>query len=244
VIPYFWKNVETNLIDFTIYDASFKLTEEGTASYVFHPDRPEATDRGPTGMVAEMAAFARLTRGRKRLLDVGALFGFFSLVFTSRPGTSAVAIEPSPWAWPILWEHIEANLGHRIEAIQMFAGDKQRLIEVGRDWKHVVAGIVSLETATVTERQIDDITGDFDTMKIDVEGYEVQVLRGARKLIERCKPLIFLEVHSASLPSVGESVESLLAVIGEIGYCVRDYDGKPVTYIDPGSMTRVLCEPT
>ncbi len=231
------------MVDLTIYDASFKMTDEGAgAAYCFMPGRPEATDTGVDGMVAEMREFAKLTVGRKRLLDVGALFGVFSLVFTSRPGTSAVALEPSPWAWPILRQQIEANPSQVIGAIEMFAGDKRQMVRVGRDWKHVVYPASSgAEAAIVQESIIDELTGDFDTMKIDVEGYEVQVLRGARNMIEHCKPLIFLEVHSASLPSVGESLESLLALIDSMGYRSHDYEGKPM--LGYGSMTRVILEP-
>ncbi len=231
------------LIDITIADATFKMTEEGAgAAYCFMPERPEATDTGADGMVAEMREFAARTVGRKRLLDVGALFGVFSLVFTSRLGTRAVALEPSPWAFPILGQQIKANPEHTIDAYDLFASDKKGITVVGRDWKHVVAGLQSAEMVDVVSGPIDSVTdGFFDTIKIDVEGYETQVLRGARKLIERCKPLIFLEIHTASLPSVGESLESLLAVIDSMDYRVHDYEGNPP--LGYGSMTRVILEP-
>lgn len=44
---------------------------------------------------------------------------------------------------------------------------------------------------------------------IDVEGFEEEVLKGARDLLERRKPKLALEIHSDFLPGYGSTLESL-----------------------------------
>ena len=49
-------------------------------------------------------------------------------------------------------------------------------------------------------------------MKIDVEGWEADVLRGAREMIERCRPIIYLENDRADQQPV------LIGLLAELGY--------------------------
>jgi hypothetical protein len=46
-------------------------------------------------------------------------------------------------------------------------------------------------------------------LKIDCEGFEFEILQGARRLIERHAPLVFLEVHPTLLGRFGRSVEDV-----------------------------------
>lgn len=53
---------------------------------------------------------------------------------------------------------------------------------------------------------------DVDFLKLDVERHEVQVLQGAVDLLERCKPMVFMEDHSAAKPGSG------VAFLESVGY--------------------------
>jgi hypothetical protein len=68
--------------------------------------------------------------------------------------------------------------------------------------------------------ELDNIVGDrtVDFVKIDVEGFEVHVLRGAKHVIARDQPLILTEVVERHLKSAGESPESLSELLGNAGY--------------------------
>jgi hypothetical protein len=72
----------------------------------------------------------------------------------------------------------------------------------------------------VPVRSLDDIvTGEkISFLKIDVEGFEVHVLRGAKALIERDHPMILTEVVEAHLESAGESRRSLSEILEGLGY--------------------------
>ena len=58
-------------------------------------------------------------------------------------------------------------------------------------------------------------------IKIDVEGSEVSVLRGAVKTISRTKPTMFIEVNRGALERLGESEDSLWALLDSMGYSVE-----------------------
>jgi hypothetical protein len=50
-----------------------------------------------------------------------------------------------------------------------------------------------------------------DFIKIDVEGFELDVLRGAASVLHRDQPILFLEVHPHILPRFGATVDDIQA---------------------------------
>jgi FkbM family methyltransferase len=234
------------MIPYTLQGVTFQADEaECGAFHCFNPDRPESFDPTPFSMVNEMRLFMDLTKDKTRLLDIGALFGIFSIMFTSRPGTMAYAVEPSPYAWPFLVQHVTGNPAHKIMPIQKFLGDTTGTpLECGRIWKHIIAGENASEKVTIHTTRLDDfptIEGA-DFIKMDVEGYECHVLRGGRIFIRKHKPLIFLECHLASLHTVGESRESLFNLLNAMDYDVYEYTGEKLSSFE-GSFNRVICKP-
>ncbi len=212
----------------------------------------QGNDTGEMGMVEEMKAFIRVQDTQKlcRLVDVGALFGVFSLVFTARyRDTRALALEPSPSAFDGLTKNMLLNPDANIRTLQAFCSEKTGdKILVGKDWKHIVAHtfLDRPGTETVTGIAIDDIAGaqSCDCIKIDVEGFECSVLRGVRKTIEKFHPVIFLEVHTHSLTPAGETTKGLYAMLIELGYRVCMLDDKPLESLENiGGIARVICYP-
>lgn len=57
-----------------------------------------------------------------------------------------------------------------------------------------------------------------DFIKIDVQGYEPRVLRGATATIDRCRPLLFVEIEEPQLKSHGSSTADLINQILGLGY--------------------------
>jgi FkbM family methyltransferase len=234
---------------YTLQGVTFNASSDDDcgAFHPFNPERPESFDPLPYSMVEEMKAFIRLTDAKRRFVDVGALYGLFSLVFTRHPDAVAYAIEPSPWAWPILKQHIDLNPQRTIVGINNFAGATTgEIVPCGKDWHHVVANRKSDTEINMSTRRLDDMPElwkqGIDCMKIDVEGYECQVLQGARRIIEEGRPLIFLECHLLSLVG-NESPESLFALLNELGYDVRTLQGESVSTFSSIDFTRVVCHP-
>lgn len=61
-----------------------------------------------------------------------------------------------------------------------------------------------------------------DFIKIDVEGFEMSVLRGAQRTLERYRPTLFVEVDDENLREQGSSSEELIEYLRSFGYSISD----------------------
>ncbi|MBX9757213.1 MAG: FkbM family methyltransferase [Beijerinckiaceae bacterium] len=134
-------------------------------------------------------------------LDVGAYTGLFAIA-ASLHGRSVMAFEPMPKNAARFIENAEANGARRnIQFIEAAVGD--RVGQVSIVYNPNVDGLTS--GASLVRRKgvplsvplvmIDwfDLE-NVSAIKIDVERGEPEVLRGAIRTIERCKPAILVEV--------------------------------------------------
>ena len=64
-----------------------------------------------------------------------------------------------------------------------------------------------------------------DLIKIDAEGSEIFILKGAINILKNYKPDIFLSVHKNHLKKLHLNLKELLTIIKEIGYKVQDSKG-------------------
>ena len=70
-------------------------------------------------------------------------------------------------------------------------------------------------------------------LKIDVQGAEMRVLRGARQLLERYQPTLYVEVDDKALAEAGASAEMLTAYLAALGYEMYDLDHSDAIPVDP-----------
>lgn len=135
-------------------------------------------------------------------LDVGACIGNHSLFFAvACAAEHVIAFEPSADLAAYFREVMKLNgLEERVELIEMAAGEKEGTVRFeGARAKNIGMGKVSdrgvVEVPVTTidrvirERKLRDIA----LVKIDVEGYNVPVLRGARRMLEARRPDVFVE---------------------------------------------------
>lgn len=188
-------------------------------------------------MVCELDSFLELTRNRLRFLDVGACHGLFSLAFTQgRPGAEAVAVEPSPLAWEVLDSNLRRNGGARVTPVRAAVGASPGTLVMRYFWHHLEAAPEAAGEPGAIEiplRTLDDLRAELgfrpDAVKIDVEGYEIAALRGARRLLAEDRPLLFLEVHPQRIVQLGGSMAELEELLTGAGYRFYGLDGAPLS---------------
>jgi FkbM family methyltransferase len=147
--------------------------------------------------------------------DVGANVGFYSLL-AARKAARVIAFEPVPENLAYLNRHIVLNrLEHRIEVCPAAASDHD-----GTGLFSIVPGnrsegsLRSYGTLRVRTVRLDSHGTVPDLIKIDVEGNEHEVLRGAAETMITHHPLVLVARHSAD-----SKCQDLLE---EVGYEVSE----------------------
>jgi FkbM family methyltransferase len=158
---------------------------------------------------------AVLRRGM-RVVDVGANIGYYTLFIAKAlgPGGSIVCFEPEPSNLVELNRNISANQLENVEVVAKAVGreDGRASLASGIN-SGVVAGDLGDFAAPIC-RLDTAISSPVDFIKIDVEGYEGQVLDGARSLLRHHLPTLFVEIHPTMI-APPYSTESVLGLLGE-----------------------------
>ena len=154
------------------------------------------------------------------LFDVGANAGFWEVVLASRC-RHIYAFEPSPRNFGRLSRNIEQNHLANVTAVPAAASDasaRLRYAENGsmsRIAKSATgAGVYDEDEAEVDAIRLDEYAADHETpavVKIDIEGHAGAALRGMRRVLAKCKPTIFLELHDTL---EADECHSLLDALG------------------------------
>ena len=141
----------------------------------------------------EMLAWRRALRDGGLFVDVGANVGTYT-IWAAELGAEVIALEPAADTFGLLVENVALN-GYQVRAVQAAAGARcgTARFTTGLDAGNRLDPGGPVETRLVT---IDSLIGDrrVTGMKVDVEGFEIEVLRGcARALAEHRIGLIQLE---------------------------------------------------
>lgn len=183
----------------------------------------------------DMSFVLHFTRPGNTFVDVGANVGVYSLLAASR-GAQALAIEPVPRTYESLLNNINLNrFQDRIEAsnIGVAGGPDALPFSTNEDaTNHVLVGTNDRNSATVVEvKSLDSAVGGRNPtmIKIDVEGFEAEVIRGARAVLS-----------NPNLQAVLLELNGLGARYGlhdnETDTQMRDFGFKPSKY-DPFTRT-------
>ena len=165
------------------------------------------------------------------VLDIGTNFGTTILQFARIIGKDGLAygFEPDPTNFSICQNNIKLNKFSNIRVENLGVGSKDDTLllvvdsEYNRGMNKISLENNGKESFFVKIICIDDwvesknIT-QVDLIKIDVEGFEMEVLKGAEKTLKTFKPLLFIELDNNNLKLHNSSAKELVEYLMFLGY--------------------------
>jgi FkbM family methyltransferase len=178
----------------------------------------------------------RLARRGGLLVDVGANYGYYSLLWAAaRPNNRVLAFEASPRNFPALRRNVEANgFDERIECRDEAVGKENCTMtfdpgpEEQTGWGGFAAG--SDGGVAVRVRPLDAVLADsaepVELLKIDTEGADTWVLAGASGLLKagRIKNILY-EQYPSRMKKLGVPAGEAETMLRSFGYGVRPLGG-------------------
>ncbi len=174
-----------------------------------------------------------------QIIDIGANFGIQSLQFAKNFTNSKIySVEPTNYAFDKFIKNLELNpkLSKNIHPFQMFLGSKGKEMpnSIYSSWnleskevkhsKHLGEKKDTEKTNSITldEFVISNKISNVDFIKLDVDGFEYDVLKGGMNFLKEKKPPIFMELAPYLYKEYGYNKEKILKLIFSLNYNFYD----------------------
>ena len=180
----------------------------------------------------ETSLFDRTLRPGMVVVDVGANLGIYTLLAGRGVGPAGrvVAIEPDPTTFELLAANVARNAMSNVSLLRCAVAAEPGTMSLYRVPGHPALASLSRSNARSTAERVDVEVTTLDAalselgierinvLKLDAQGAEIDILRGARETISRARPTMFVEYWPAGLSGMGHEPEELLAQFDEWGY--------------------------
>jgi len=212
---------------------------------------------GPMGD-ADLIAFLAAALPRDGVfLDVGANIGVYSVALAAARGgwLRGAAFEPVPETHRLLEQMLALNglEGFVAERLALSGARGMLRFSAARGGANNFAlsggAVADGPVVTVDAVRLDDWVGAHpelapDAVKIDVEGYELEVLKGGAETLARRRPPLVVKCHCASWPELGVSAADVERQLRGLGYrTLEGRGGGPVNLGACRETVQVLCTP-
>jgi FkbM family methyltransferase len=223
--------------------AAIEITEEGLVFKLRHPELRLWCTPNDQRHVAisslnfrdyesdEVSAVLRLIKACSVIFDIGANVGFYSVAIGQRfPDSKIIAFEPVPATYSELQRNLALNRITNVTPLNLGLSDHS--FDATFYFDPTVTGAASAaplgsefgatETLTCPVETLDafvERTGLVpDFIKCDVEGGEFNVFRGATRMFERHKPMVFTEMLRKWAARFGYHPNDIIALFRTFGY--------------------------
>lgn len=193
-------------------------------------------------LLQRLASYIRESQGRVCGIDVGANIGDTILACALTSKDQFLAIEPVP----IFFAYLERNLGDQpnVRLIQCACNSKDTVSSFQIDVSRGTAQIreTNAEKPSIAAARLDAIVQanpDFcksNFLKIDTDGYDFEVIRGAKELIGSAKPAVLFECNNFENQHFIDDVLEVFQLFAKAGYqnaLVYDNAGYFLCRLDP-----------
>lgn len=200
------------------------------------------------------AVFKKYVKSGMTVLDIGAHNGYHTLQLAKLVGEKGrvIAFEPDPEIFALLKENMALNDFNNIFPTECALSD----ITANEEKTSYFIGSLSEPTKTVITQVItlDEFARKnrleaIDFIKLDTDGCECQILRGARGLINKFAPLMIIEFSRTAQIRYGNTLEGLIELLESYGYSffseknLKPYDKKTLLKAVPFNINiNVLCK--
>lgn len=180
--------------------------------------------------VQEVSLIRNETNGVNNIVDVGANIGLLSLEIAKTANGGIYCFEPNPYTFSKLVEFVGLNNKNKdFKFVCAAVGEKSGFTDFyvsERDYLGVMSSQVNTDPSAklikVPVISLDDYfdgkTIKIDFIKIDVEGAELFVLKGAEKILKEDSPMLLIEIHGPFLHRFGYTVSDFFEYVYGLGY--------------------------
>ena len=176
-----------------------------------------------------------LIKENDSVIDVGANIGYWATVMSKAVGPKGkvISLEPASVSYRILEKNLALNSCKNVTAFQLGASDVNGSAALVFDENlthqaHVAkkqTGIESTRTNTIECTTLDELFAAHgfpppSFLKIDVEGFEMNVLQGARNLLVSADVTVLFEYHHKPADTEKDDIEAFHAFARSIGYSI------------------------
>lgn len=177
--------------------------------------------------LAKQIALQRFVKSGMVVYDIGAQAGFYTLFFSRLVGEAGrvYAFEPCPYEAHFLVDHVRINELANVRIVQAAVGERTGLVGMTIDRGLTQNQICNHSDSVLTAPTVTlDHSGlePPDLIKIDVEGAESAVLKGARDTLCKARPVVFIALHGP------EQRAACVEALRGSGYGVYNLEGQPV----------------
>jgi len=178
----------------------------------------------------------------KLFIDIGAHHGYFSCFANANGVNQIVAIEPDKLNYKFLEKNIKRNnYKSKTKLINLAIGEQEGIVNLfgfgtgvstSKNW----GGNVSKRVQTVKISKLDQVIQDYlplqnTIVKIDVEGFEYEVIKGAEKTISTAKETSFIvEITLTEGQKVGKdalaskNISGIINLFNKYGYNIYEFN--------------------
>jgi len=195
----------------------------------------------------ELGLLRRFVRRGDLALDIGCNVGSYAFELARLTG-NVTAFEPNPALVKLVKSY--GFPGLRVEAVALSSSNGTAELTVPAGGGHALGSLKgelfrgqNTETVTVPTRTLDRFGfGKVRFIKIDVEGFEEEVLAGAAETLRASKPVLLIEIEERHNPGGLARIRETLGALGYKGLYLADGQLKPLETLDTAANERALGE--
>lgn len=165
-----------------------------------------------------------LINANDTIFDIGANIGELTMNMAKRTNGVVHSFEPDPVVSSKLKNNVNLNDFDNIIINEIGFGDQSGYFSMSpeisnnKGGNRIINGAQANLSPTVVIQKLDDYVDQhkikrLNLIKIDVEGYELKVLHGGVKTIEKFSPTLFIEVNDRNLRQQGDTAEKLITFV-------------------------------